>query len=234
MPEGKRKFCSPKCGVAWFAKHNPNSRKEAARKYGKANRKEIHQRRVKSKWKKRGFVDYADFCKQELLKPKMCEVCGNVFYSEFPERKRCSDFCRWKDGYLKRKTAGRRVYKKRTREWVKSLPKGHPYRIRCAIASSIISRIKHAGGKKCKSTIGLVGCEIIELKKHLESKFKPGMTWDNRGLFGWHIDHIRPCSSFDLSDPEQQKACFHYTNLQPLWWDDNLKKSDRWIPPRRQ
>ena len=70
----------------------------------------------------------------------------------------------------------------------------------------------------------IIGCSISELKKHLEAQFQPGMTWENRGNTGWHIDHIKPKSSFDLSDPEQQKACFHYTNLQPLWEADNLKK----------
>jgi len=74
----------------------------------------------------------------------------------------------------------------------------------------------------------LVGCSIDELRQHLERQFQPGMTWENRGLYGWHIDHIRPCSSFDLSDPEQRAACFHYTNLQPLWAAENLAKSDSW------
>lgn len=54
------------------------------------------------------------------------------------------------------------------------------------------------------------------------------MTWENYGVHGWHIDHIRPCKSFDLTDPEQQKECFHYTNLQPLWWWENLEKGGKW------
>lgn len=54
------------------------------------------------------------------------------------------------------------------------------------------------------------------------------MTWENWSLNGWHIDHIRPVSSFDLSDHAQVKECFHYSNLQPLWAIDNLKKSDSW------
>jgi hypothetical protein len=53
------------------------------------------------------------------------------------------------------------------------------------------------------------------------------MTWDNYGKKGWHVDYILPCASFDLTKEEEQKKCFHYTNLQPLWWLDNIKKSDK-------
>jgi hypothetical protein len=87
--------------------------------------------------------------------------------------------------------------------------------------------LKTQSVKKCYKTIDLLGITIDELKKYLESQFKDGMTWDNYGYKDWHIDHIRPCSSFDLSDLEQQKQCFHYTNLQPLWWWENLKKSNK-------
>lgn len=75
------------------------------------------------------------------------------------------------------------------------------------------------------STAKLVGCTTEDLRRHLESRFKMGMTWKNYGRKGWHIDHIRPCASFDLSDLEQQRQCFHFTNLQPLWWQENLVKS---------
>ena len=86
------------------------------------------------------------------------------------------------------------------------------------------SRIRYAlkGKRKSKSTIKLLGCSAEECWKHLEQQFTLGMTRDNYGL--WHIDHIIPCASFDLSDPKQQALCFHYTNLQPLWAIDNMKK----------
>ena len=74
----------------------------------------------------------------------------------------------------------------------------------------------------------LVGCSIPDLIKHLESKFQEGMNWSNYGFYGWHIDHIRPCSSFNLLNEEEQKQCFHYTNLQPLWAKDNLQKHNKW------
>jgi hypothetical protein len=97
--------------------------------------------------------------------------------------------------------------------------------------TNLCRRINHSikKGFKSKSTLELLGCSIDCLKNHLEAQFKEGMSWDNYGHKGWHIDHIRPCASFDLTDPEQQKECFHYSNLQPLWHQDNFSKSDSWI-----
>lgn len=89
--------------------------------------------------------------------------------------------------------------------------------------------MKYKNTKKCKKTLELTGCTLEFLCNYLELKFTEGMSWNNYGKFGWHIDHIIPCSSFDMTDPEEQKKCFHYTNLQPLWWMDNLKKSNKII-----
>ena len=80
---------------------------------------------------------------------------------------------------------------------------------------------------KSAATLTLLGCSINELRAHLERQFTAGMTWDNYGVKGWHIDHKKPCAAFDLSDPTQQRECFHYTNLQPLWAKDNLSKGDK-------
>lgn len=83
------------------------------------------------------------------------------------------------------------------------------------------------GRARAASTSDLVGCDLATLRLHLEVQFVDGMTWDNYGVTGWHVDHIRPCASFDLSDPAQQRECFHYTNLQPLWAVDNCRKGAR-------
>lgn len=77
---------------------------------------------------------------------------------------------------------------------------------------------------KTGSAVKDLGCSIEELKKYLESKFLDGMSWDNYGKYGWHIDHIVPMSQFDLTYHEDVKKVCHYTNLQPLWWRDNLSK----------
>jgi hypothetical protein len=80
---------------------------------------------------------------------------------------------------------------------------------------------------KSKSILKLLGCSINFLKNHLEKLFAKGMNWQNYGK--WHIDHIKPCASFDLSKPEEQRKCFHYKNLQPLWAKENYIKHDNII-----
>ncbi len=87
--------------------------------------------------------------------------------------------------------------------------------------------LKEQNLTKRNTTAALVGCSIPFLKKYLENKFKKGMNWKNQGRYGWHIDHIKPCASFDLSDPRQQLKCFNYKNLQPLWAEENIKKSNK-------
>jgi hypothetical protein len=81
---------------------------------------------------------------------------------------------------------------------------------------------------KTGSAVRDLGCTLDQLKTHLESLFQPGMTWDNWGKYGWHIDHIIPLSAFNLMDREQLLKACHYTNLQPLWAFDNLSKKDKY------
>ena len=102
------------------------------------------------------------------------------------------------------------------------------------IKNNLRSRLYAAlnGKTKSKRTLELLGCSIKFLKKYLEKSFKIGMSWENygagengKGMQEWHIDHITPCAKFDLSQSEEQRKCFHYTNLQPLWADINRKKN---------
>jgi hypothetical protein len=83
------------------------------------------------------------------------------------------------------------------------------------------------GNYKSGSAVRDLGCSVEELKVWLEKQFEPGVTWDNHSQRGWHIDHIIPLSSFDLTDRTQfLKAC-HWFNLRPLWWQDNLSERGR-------
>jgi hypothetical protein len=76
---------------------------------------------------------------------------------------------------------------------------------------------------KSAPTLKLLGCDIEGVWLNLEKQFKPGMTRQNYG--SWHIDHKKPLYGFNLTDPNQQQIAFHYTNLQPLWAEDNWKKN---------
>lgn len=80
-------------------------------------------------------------------------------------------------------------------------------------------------GPKYAKTESLVGCSFDQLLGLMEFHFLPGMSWENYGQ--WHVDHIKPCAIFNLSDPAQQQECFHYSNLQPMWGEDNMRKGAR-------
>jgi hypothetical protein len=101
------------------------------------------------------------------------------------------------------------------------------YKLREALRSRC--RIALRKGFKSGSVIRDLGCDINKLKIYLESKFQPGMSWDNWSREGWHIDHIKPLAFFDLNDRNQFLQACHYTNLQPLWAKDNIAKSDKII-----
>jgi hypothetical protein len=86
---------------------------------------------------------------------------------------------------------------------------------------------RDTGFIKKNRSINYLGCDIEFLKKHLENQFLDGMTWDNKGFYGWHIDHIIPLSSAKTEE-DVYKLC-HYTNLQPLWSKDNYNKGSKII-----
>ncbi len=85
---------------------------------------------------------------------------------------------------------------------------------------------KYGGEKECR-TIDYLGCSIKTLKRHLESQFVEGMSWENSGT-KWHVDHVVPCAAFDLREESEQKICFWYKNLQPLYAGDNIRKSNKY------
>lgn len=114
------------------------------------------------------------------------------------------------------------------REKKKRNRKNPQWRLVNALRTRLRDALRGSGVKKSVATMDLLGCPVAWLQVHLESLFKPGMTWENRGSV-WHVDHVKPCAKFDLSNPEQQRICFHWTNLQPLFATENLKKGDKYV-----
>jgi hypothetical protein len=187
-----------------------------------------------------------------MKKDRVCPICFKSFIPNIHVKKYCSNQCflkGTKSRQLKYYQSHRVFYLNLQRNWRRLHPEyGKKYnkinrfkinqwrknhklklkqlnrKINDKISRNLRSRVRKAlkGIDKSKNTIKLLGCSIEQLKQHLESQFQPGMSWNNYGQ--WHIDHIRPCVSFDLNIKEEQQNCFHYINLQPLWAMDNLKK----------
>ncbi len=131
-----------------------------------------------------------------------------------------------------KKLLGKKIYFQKNKDKIYCYKKNKQLTdIQFLISNKLRSRFRRAVSRNYRNTsvIKLTGCSIEYLKLYLEKQFQPKMSWDNYGKGSWHIDHIRPCSSFDLTNPEEQKKCFHYSNLQPLWEHDNLSKNDKWV-----
>jgi hypothetical protein len=170
-----------------------------------------------------------------LVSKKVCFRCKKIkSWKEFTINKSSSDglssVCKECESIRRKKNRKKKKskFQKREREYYYNVLKKN---IQSRIAYSLRNRLKQVlkNNYKCGSAVDDLGCSVTELKVYLELKFKDGMSWENWGRLGWHIDHIIPLSSFDLTDREQfLKAC-HYTNLQPLWAKENLSKGDRII-----
>lgn len=141
-------------------------------------------------------------------------------------------FGRSHDGYVARCKNCTKAYKHnhiaRWREYQRTRRQTNPTaKLAVTLRNRMSDAIRRAkASKKSDQTLKLVGCTWTELQNHISAQFQPGMTWENHGE--WHIDHIRPCASFDLTKEDEQRACFNFTNLQPLWAHENLSKGAKY------
>jgi hypothetical protein len=162
--------------------------------------------------------DHTLFSKKGKQKPRECKSCLN----SRDRSKRASNPESYnkkiRENYERNK---HKINETRRKTLQKRRNEDPKYRAMMALHCRLYMAVKEKTGK----TMDLTGCSKEELTVHLESKFTEGMTWDNYGK--WHIDHILPCASFNLEDPQEQKKCFHWTNLQPLWAIDNIRKGSK-------
>jgi hypothetical protein len=98
------------------------------------------------------------------------------------------------------------------------------FKLRKKLTTTLWNNLNKQNTSKLVSIRELIGCTIEEYKLYIEQQFKPEMNWDNHGKV-WEIDHIKPCDSFNLTDTEQQKQCFHYSNTQPLFKTTSIAES---------
>jgi hypothetical protein len=184
-----------------------------------------------------------DFNKQSSSWDNLARMCRQC-YCEYKNNKRKNDE-KYKENdklyKIKYNESGRRRevsqirYKLKKKEIIKKCVEYNKFRYKndqyfkvvTAIRSRISKLLKQKGADKYNKFYEYLGCSKDDFIKYFEAKFKEGMSWENHGE--WHIDHIKPCALFNLLDEDEQKKCFHYTNLQPLWAPENLSKGCKFI-----
>lgn len=162
-----------------------------------------------------------------MSKRKICFDCYQEFECKSLKAKYCSISCKNKQyriKYPKRVAAQQLAWQQANKEYIKEY-RSEPSR---KLAANLRSRLSKALSRKQKTvTMGeYLGCTLDELRSYIESKWQSGMTWDNYSVNGWHVDHIKPLNTFDLTNPNELKQACHFTNLQPLWAKENRSKSD--------
>ena len=206
------KVCTAKNTAAYRAA-NRDSIIQSKRKYNNTNKRALAEKAKEYRRKNREIIkkrsrEYAEANKESIAEYK----------KEYYQKNKQSFTHRRRKWYKENKelTANRKKekYKKDPLFKISSI-------LRARLGQAMVGNLKSATTEK------LLGCNYEHARQHLENQFTDGMSWNNHGMHGWHIDHIIPCASFDLTDPKQQRQCFHYTNLQPLWAEDNLRKSDK-------
>ena len=202
--------------------------KEQMREYNKQyrlNNKEEIRKKAQEKWlimkhdpnylaKRRAWLD----ANKEEVNRQARERRANPEYAEVRRKQRRESYHQLMQDLEYRKL----VYQRQA----KSNKKNPQTMLSRILRGRVLHAVRNANTFNSAPTTKLIGCSIAKLMNHIESLFDDKMTWNNRGFYGWHIDHITPCASYDLTDPQQQLECFHYTNLQPLWCTDNWKKND--------
>jgi hypothetical protein len=193
----------------------------------------------KDKRKKDGHRSQCKKCIKEYY------LNNKEYYKEYKEKYKEKYKEYYKERYKNNKEKNKEYYKEYRKEYYKNNKEKHKeyckeyiknrmqidplFKLKCNIRSLIRTSIKNKGFTKSSQTYNILGCTYEEFKKHLENQFTKGMNWENQGE--WHLDHIYPVSL--AKDEEELYKLNHYTNFQPLWAEDNLKKGNKVIEQKK-
>jgi hypothetical protein len=238
----QEKYCSSKCNGFWNRINNKEKVKKQKRKYYENNREDIlgcsktKYQNNKNKMKEQSRLSYQKNKKnKEDYRKKYCEENKEKrrkTVSEYYQRNK-EKIKKYSDQYHQNNKEERKKYYQNDKNKKRRKKRHHNryyddciYRLNGNLSSSIRQSLKFRNlSKNGRHWEDLVGYTVYELRKHLESLFQPGMTWENRGE--WHIDHIVPKSFFVYSSTNDTefKYCWSLNNLQPLWAKDNREKN---------
>jgi hypothetical protein len=197
------KTCSKKKSLEW-ARKNRDKRHITQAKYKEANREKIREKnRIYSQNNKEKISERQ--LKYRLREPERVKATKDKY--RLANKEKCN-------------AATRRCAKVR-------LAKSPKHKMIKCLRDRVYHALKNGKGVKSKTTLQLLGCTVDQCKEYLTSLFQEGMTWENYGKYTWNIDHIIPCDHFNLLDEKEQEKCFHYTNLQPLWFKENNSKNNK-------
>ena len=188
---------------------------EYERKYYEANREKKIE--YSCEWYKANREKKAEYDREyrKANREKLSAHCRE--YCEAHREEKAEYDCKYREANREKIAEYKREYDRKRRA----------EDIQFRLAGNLRARLNNVMKGKAKngSAVRDLGCSLGDLKQHLESQFAEGMTWDNYG--DWHVDHILPLSAFDLTDRKQLLEACHYTNLQPLWAEDNIRKSGK-------
>jgi hypothetical protein len=211
--ERKRKYAE-----SWYTKNSELLREKRRKRYLKTKDAEAKNRKKYYAKNKETILSY---CKTWSLKNKERKKEVSKKWRDLnPEKVR-----KYYSDYAKRNK--QKINEKNKK--IRSTPIG---KLKTSLRNSSKRIAYYSGAKKRFPTVKFLGCSFACAKQHIESQFKDGMSWDNFGE--WHIDHIRPLASFDLTDVTQQLMAGHYTNLQPLWAAENMAKGAKYEEPTEE
>jgi len=215
-------FNCRRCGYSWLPrKTNPKYCPLCSSICWRTHKKKpLGHLLVLRRWRKRNRKRYLELQRKSSA----------IFRKKHPDRvkKALADYkSKNYDKIIRHSREYWKIYYKNNRQ--KVLIKNKQYRVKnkilYKIRNNIYTAIKRELGFKQSSTVVLLGCSVQVFKDYIARQFKRGMSWHNHGK--WHLDHIKPCVSFDLTKLSEQRKCFHYSNYQPLWAKDNLIKNKR-------
>ena len=197
--------------------------KECRRKYRKTTKAIVDEYNRNYRVENRARLVQKDRKYYEENKTTLCER-SKKRYAQNPEKHRLAAAEYREANPEKSRAIVRKYHSKHKDEAAAYVRERRQTNVNFRLICNCRSRLRHAlkGKTKSKRTLELLGCTIEELKQHLETQFKPGMGWDNYGE--WQVDHIKPFAKFDLTDESQLQAVTHFSNLQPLWAEENMAK----------
>lgn len=227
----RKRYHSKQLGYQRDWNRRQSEKTRPMREAAKAEREALKEHRENMaalKWTM-GYVKQWIMDRDRLRKCTRCKkIIPNEKFSA-SRLKRTSGECKKCSGKVVRE------WKRKNPSAVKAMAQRHNARTRLDPVLLCQTRIRQAMQKAIKrfgkgeivagGKLRYLGCTAKKACAYIEQQFKDGMTWENYGT--WQIDHVHPVASFDLSKESERRTAFHYTNLQPLWAKENMRKNDR-------